>query len=56
MKKNQRLLAGIVMSVSFLAFAQERGSSVKLTGWVIDSACAYTKGLEGKPEAIQMDE
>jgi hypothetical protein len=51
MKKNQRLLAGIAMSVSFLALAQERGSSVKLTGWVIDSACAYTKGLD-KPIGV----
>jgi hypothetical protein len=44
--KNRRLLIGVVMSASLLAMAQERGSSVKLTGWVIDSACAYTKGLE----------
>jgi hypothetical protein len=49
--KNQRLLTGVVMSASLLAMAQERGSSVKLTGWVIDSACAYTKGLE-KPIGV----
>jgi hypothetical protein len=51
MKKNQRLMVGVVMSISLLAFAQERGSSVKLTGWVIDSACAYTKGLD-KPIGV----
>jgi hypothetical protein len=51
MKKNQRLLAGAVMSVSLLAFAQERGTTVKLNGWVIDSACAYTKGLD-KPIGV----
>jgi hypothetical protein len=49
--KNRRLLTGVVMSASLLAMAQERGSSVKLTGWVIDSACAYTKGLE-KPIGV----
>jgi hypothetical protein len=49
--KNRRLLIGVVMSASLLAMAQERGSSVKLTGWVIDSACAYTKGLE-KPIGV----
>jgi hypothetical protein len=47
----RRLLAGVVVGASLLAFAQERGSQVKLTGWVIDSACAYTKGLD-KPIGV----
>jgi hypothetical protein len=49
--KNRLLQIGVVMSASLLAIAQERGSSVKLTGWVIDSACAYTKGLD-KPIGV----
>jgi hypothetical protein len=51
MKKNQRFLVAVMMSVSFLAVAQERGTAVKLNGWVIDSACAYTKGLD-KPIGV----
>jgi len=39
------------MTVSLIAMAEERGSNVKVTGWVIDSACAYTKDL-GKPIGV----
>ena len=28
------------------ALAQQKGTPVTVTGWVLDSACAYTKGLE----------
>jgi hypothetical protein len=28
------------------AIAQTKGISANVTGWVLDSACAYTKGLE----------
>jgi hypothetical protein len=51
MMKNRPVLAGVVMGASLMVFAQERSSSVKLTGWVIDSACAYTKGLD-KPIGV----
>src|SRR5579862_6338068 len=49
--KKQRFLVGVVMGASLLAVAQERGASVKLNGWVLDSACAYTKGLD-KPIGV----
>lgn len=49
--KKRRFLDGVVMSASLLAFSQERGAPVKVTGWVIDSACAYTKGLD-KPIGV----
>jgi hypothetical protein len=49
--KKRRFLDGVVMSASLLAFSQERGAPVKVTGWVIDSACAYAKGLD-KPIGV----
>jgi hypothetical protein len=51
MKENRRFLVAVMMSASLLAVAQERGTAVKLNGWVIDSACAYTKGLD-KPIGV----
>jgi hypothetical protein len=51
MKKNQRFIVAALMSVSLLAFAQGHTTAVKLNGWVIDSACAYTKGLD-KPIGV----
>ncbi|MBB5339676.1 hypothetical protein [Tunturiibacter gelidoferens] len=51
MKKIQGFFVGAAMTVSLIAMAQERGSNVKVTGWVIDSACAYTKGLS-KPIGV----
>jgi hypothetical protein len=47
----QRLFAGAAMTVSLIAVAQERGSNIKVTGWVLDSACAYTKDLS-KPIGV----
>lgn len=38
MKENRRFLVTVMMSASLLAVAQERGTAVKLNGWVIDSA------------------
>jgi len=37
------LVAG---GLTCLAWAAETGTSVTVSGWVIDSACAYTKGLD----------
>ncbi len=36
----------IVVTLSGFAIAADRGNDVKFSGWVIDSACAYTKGLD----------
>jgi len=45
----------VVVSVSWpvmaLAGASDSGSKVTVSGWVIDSACAYTKGLD-KPIGV----
>ena len=51
MNENRRFLVAVMMSASLLAVAQERGTAVKLNCWVIDSACAYTKGLD-KPIGV----
>jgi hypothetical protein len=40
------LLAVIFASLSCVAMAAERGTDITVSGWVIDSACAYTKGLD----------
>jgi hypothetical protein len=37
--------------VSCSALASDVGSKVTVSGWVIDSACAYTKGLD-KPIGV----
>ena len=39
-------LIAIVVALSGFAIAADRGSDIKFSGWVIDSACAYTKGLD----------
>src|SRR5258708_29585374 len=46
MMMNRRFLAAVVLAASLFAVAEERGTTVKVTGWGIDSACAYTKGLD----------
>ncbi len=38
---------GLAILLSLTAVAAEsKGTPTKVTGWVLDSACAYTKGLE----------
>jgi hypothetical protein len=49
--KTQRLFIAAAMTVSLIAMAEEPGPNIKVTGWVIDSACAYTKGLS-KPISV----
>jgi hypothetical protein len=40
------LLAALAISASAnLASAETKGTPATVTGWVLDSACAYTKGL-----------
>jgi hypothetical protein len=51
MKGRHKFLVGAVVTVSLLAMAEERGPTVTVKGWVIDSACAYTKGLN-KPIGV----
>ncbi|MCU1324613.1 MAG: hypothetical protein JWM43_4262 [Acidobacteriaceae bacterium] len=51
MTRLYRYLTTATLGTSLLAFAQERGANVKVTGWVLDSACAYTKGLD-KPIGV----
>jgi hypothetical protein len=33
-------------SLSYFALAADHGTNITVSGWVIDSACAYTKGLD----------
>ena len=40
-----------LLGASLLVFGQGRGNSIKVTGWVLDAACAYTKGLD-KPIGV----
>ncbi len=35
-----------IACTAFTALAQTKGSPITITGWVLDSACAYTKGLD----------
>jgi len=39
-------LAATFASLSCFVMAADRGTDVTVSGWVIDSACAYTKGLD----------
>ena len=41
----------LVCGLSYPGLALEGGSEVTVSGWVIDSACAYTKGLD-KPIGV----
>ena len=42
-----KLLASTFLTLSCFAMAAaDLGSNITVSGWVIDSACAYTKGLD----------
>jgi hypothetical protein len=48
------LCAAATIAVPFIALAQSAGNpgkSASITGWVMDSACAYTKGID-KPVSV----
>jgi hypothetical protein len=47
----RKFLALAFVGVSYFAVAVEKGTNITVSGWVIDSACAYTKGLD-KPIGV----
>ncbi len=47
----RKFLASTVVGVTCFAIAADNGADIKISGWVIDSACAYTKGLD-KPIGV----
>src|SRR5580700_2529256 len=47
----RRLLAVVAVFGCCSALGADAGSKVTVSGWVIDSACAYTKGLD-KPIGV----
>jgi hypothetical protein len=42
----RKLLTSTFLILSCFAIAADLGSKITVSGWVIDSACAYTKGLD----------
>jgi hypothetical protein len=40
------LLFTMLLAVAPLALAASQGHTVTFSGWVVDSACAYTKGID----------
>ena len=47
----RRCLASTFIGVTCWAIAADGGTNITVSGWVIDSACAYTKGLD-KPIGV----
>ena len=47
----RKFLALIFIGVTCFAIAADNGTNITVSGWVIDSACAYTKGLD-KPISV----
>jgi len=47
----RRFVGAIVIVLSGFAMAAGSGSEITFSGWVLDSACAYTKGLD-KPIGV----
>jgi hypothetical protein len=47
----RRFMAAIVVGLSGFAMAAGNGNEVTFSAWVLDSACAYTKGLD-KPIGV----
>ena len=47
----RKCLASIFIGLSYFAMAADSGTNITVSGWVIDSACAYTKGLD-KPIGV----
>src|ERR1700691_6140953 len=46
-----KLLGSTFLILSCFAMAADPGSNITVSGWVLDSACAYTKGLD-KPIGV----
>jgi hypothetical protein len=53
MKRKAMLWVAVAIAVPILGISQSgnTGKSTSISGWVIDSSCAYTKGLE-KPISV----
>jgi hypothetical protein len=53
MKRKATLWVAVAFAVPILGISQSSstGKSTSVSGWVIDSSCAYTKGLE-KPISV----
>ena len=45
-RSHRKFLALIFIGATCFAIAADRGTDITVSGWVIDSACAYTKGLD----------
>lgn len=41
-----KVLAATLALLSCFAMAADKGTPITINGWVLDSACAYTKGLD----------
>jgi hypothetical protein len=50
-RSHRKFLALTFIGVTYFAVAADRGTDITVSGWVIDSACAYTKGLD-KPIGV----
>lgn len=47
MNKMDKLLSlSFLLATTTFALAATQGKQITVTGWVLDSACAYTKGLD----------
>ncbi len=46
-----KFLATAFIGATCFAIAADSGANITISGWVIDSACAYTKGLD-KPIGV----
>src|SRR5882724_5562011 len=42
----RKFLASTFIGITCFAIAADTGTNITISGWVIDSACAYTKGLD----------
>jgi hypothetical protein len=47
----RKFLALTFIGITCFAIAADSGTNITVSGWVIDSACAYTKGLD-KPIGV----
>jgi hypothetical protein len=50
-RSHRKFLVLTFIGVTYFAVAADRGTDITISGWVIDSACAYTKGLD-KPIGV----
>jgi hypothetical protein len=46
-----KFFASVFIGTTCFAIAADSGANITISGWVIDSACAYTKGLD-KPIGV----